>query len=95
MGRIGAINAQVSATKTHHNFLPRTHPIHPICPQTYVLGPFGPFFDCTNFGAEPVPLMQKFVQQSRVGIFRNERTRCTPLDPKLMFWGFSDHFNTP
>ena len=24
--------------------------------------------------------------RSRVGIFRNERTRSTPLDPKLTFW---------
>ena len=24
--------------------------------------------------------------RSRVGIFRNESTRSTPLDPKLMFW---------
>ena len=30
--------------------------------------------------------VQKFVQQSRVGNFRNEGTRSTPLDPKLMFW---------
>ena len=30
--------------------------------------------------------MPKFVPQSRVGIFRNERTRSTPLDHKLMFW---------
>ena len=30
--------------------------------------------------------MQKFVPRSRVGIFRNERTRSTLLDPKLMFW---------
>ena len=30
--------------------------------------------------------MQKFVPQSRVGIFHNERTRSTPLDPKLMFF---------
>ena len=29
--------------------------------------------------------MQKFVPRSRVGIFRNERTRSTPLDPKLRF----------
>ena len=29
--------------------------------------------------------MQKFVPRSRVGIFRNERTRSTPLDPKLKF----------
>ena len=31
-------------------------------------------------------LVQLFVPQSRIGIFRNERTRSTPLDPKLMFW---------
>ena len=30
--------------------------------------------------------MQKFVPRSRIGIFRNERTRSTPSDPKLMFW---------
>src|SRR6185437_5961579 len=28
----------------------------------------------------------KFVPQSRVGIFRNERTQSSPLDPKLTFW---------
>ena len=33
--------------------------------------------------------MQKFVPRSRVGIFRNERTRSTPLDPKLTFWCIS------
>jgi len=26
------------------------------------------------------------VPRSRFGIFRNERTRCTPLDPKPTFW---------
>jgi hypothetical protein len=31
-------------------------------------------------------LEQKFVPQSRVGIFRSEHTRSTPLDSKLMFW---------
>ena len=30
--------------------------------------------------------MQKFVPQNRVRIFRNERARSTPLDPKLTFW---------
>ena len=34
---------------------------------------------------ELVQLMQKFVPWSHVGIFRNERTQPTPLDPKLMF----------
>ena len=38
---------------------------------------------------ELVQLMQKFVPQSHVGIFRNERTQSTPLDPKLMFQSIS------
>ena len=41
---------------------------------------------CTKLGAkraELVQLMQKFVQRCLV---RNERSRSTPLDPKLMFW---------
>jgi hypothetical protein len=42
--------------------------------------------------AEQVPLTQKFTKGSCVGIFRNERTRSTPLDPRLKFWGVSDRF---
>jgi len=30
--------------------------------------------------------MQKFMQQSQVGIYLNERTKSTPLDPKIKFW---------
>ena len=37
---------------------------------------------------ELVQLMDKFVPLSRIGIFRNERTRSTPLDPKLKYWFF-------
>jgi hypothetical protein len=44
---------------------------------------------------ELVPLTHKFAKQSRVGIFRNERKRSTPLDPKLIFRGISNHFVTP
>ena len=29
-------------------------------------------------------MVQNFVPRSGVGMFRNERTRSTPLDPKLM-----------
>ena len=36
-------------------------------------------------------LVQKFVPRSRVGIFRNERTRSTPLDPKLTFCSILVH----
>jgi len=35
--------------------------------------------------AELVQLKQKFVPRSRIGIFHNERTQSTPLNPKLMF----------
>ena len=46
----------------------------------------GPFGCLTKLGAKRYELVQKFVPRSRVGIFRNECTRSTPLDPKLMFW---------
>ena len=38
---------------------------------------------------ELVQLMYKFVPWSCFGIFRNECSRPTPLDPKLMFWSIS------
>ena len=40
----------------------------------------------TTLSAKWTKLVQKFMQRSRVGIFRNERTRSTPLDSKHMFW---------
>ena len=44
------------------------------------LGPFG----ChTKLNANWAELVQKFVPRSRIGIFRNELTRSSPLDPKL------------
>src|SRR6185436_15984725 len=39
--------------------------------------------------AKLVQLMQKFVPRCLVRIFRNECSRSTPLDPKLLFWCFS------
>ena len=35
-----------------------------------------------KLGAKRVELVQKFMPRSRVGIFRNERTRSIPLDPQ-------------
>jgi hypothetical protein len=70
------------------NFLQRTPLIHPIEFQTHVLGSFGPFCYSPNCGAKQAELVQlthKFIERSRVGIFRNERIWSTPLDPKLMF----------
>src|SRR6185437_10826850 len=43
----------------------------------------------TELGAkwvELVQLIEKFVPLTRIGISRNERTRSTPLDPKLKYW---------
>src|SRR4026207_576288 len=51
----------------------------------------GPLCCHMKLGAKRAELMQKFVPRSRVRIFRNEPTRSTPLDPKLMFWCISYH----
>ena len=45
----------------------------------------GPFGCVTKLSAKR-QLVQKFGPRSRVGIFRDERNRSTPLDYKLMFW---------
>ena len=49
------------------------------------MGASGPFGCLTKLGAKWAELVQKFVPRSRVGIFPNERTRSTPMDPKLTF----------
>ena len=49
----------------------------------------GPFCCLTKLGAKRAELVEKFVTQSRVGIFHNERTQSHPLDPKLTFWCIS------
>ena len=51
------------------------------------------FCYCTKLGAKraKLTLMQKFVQQCLVRIFRNKCSRSTPLDPKLIFWCISFH----
>ena len=40
-------------------------------------------FALQNLVQKGAELVQKFVPRSRVGIFRNERTQSSPLDPKL------------
>ena len=49
----------------------------------YYLGTFGTIWLPYETRCKMPELVQKFVPRSRVGIFRNERTRSTPLDPKL------------
>ena len=53
---------------------------------SYYLGAFGTVCCVTTLSSKRAKLVQKFMPRSRVGIFRNERTRSTPLDSKLMFW---------
>src|SRR6185437_9945092 len=52
----------------------------------------GPLDCLTKLGAKQAELVQKFVPRSRFGIFRNERTRSTLLDPKLTFCCVSYYF---
>ena len=59
---------------------------------SYQLGAFGTVWLPYEIGAKRAEQVQKFVPQSRVGIFRNKRTRSTPLTPKLMFWFVSYHW---
>ena len=47
---------------------------------------FGPFGGLIKLGAKRAELVHKFVPRSRIGIFCDERTGSTPLDPKLTFW---------
>src|SRR6185312_8965693 len=57
--------------------------LHSVCVR------LGSFRNCMKLGAkqcELVQLMQKYVPRSHVGIFCNELTQSTSLDPKLMFW---------
>src|SRR6185312_5129056 len=46
----------------------------------------------TKLGAKWAEVVQKFVPRSRIRIFRNERTRSTPLDSKLTF-GCVSHYS--
>ena len=59
---------------------------------SYYLGVTGPFGCLKKLGAKRAELVQKFVPRSRIGIFRNERTRTTPLEPKLMFCCISYYY---
>ena len=50
-----------------------------------------PFRYCTKLAAKRaklVQLMQKFMPRCHARIFRNECSRSTPLDPKLLFGAF-------
>ena len=89
---------KVRDTRSRRNFSQRTQPIHPIGPYTDILVRFvhlvasEPFGCLTKLGGKRTELVQMLEPRSCVRIFRNERTRSTPLDPKLMFWCISYYF---
>src|SRR6185312_15570766 len=95
MGQPGEINARVRATKSRQNFSKPTHPILQLDPKlrfscvSFRLGAFGTIMLLHKLDAKRaklVQLMPKFVPRCLVRNFRNERSRSTPLEPKLMFW---------
>ena len=67
----------------------RSTPLDPKLMRSYDLGAFGTVWLCYQTRAKRAELVQKFVPRSYVGIFLNERTQSTPLDPKLLFWWVS------
>ena len=93
--KTGRTSAKVRATKSRRNFLHERTQSTPLVTKltfwcvSYYLGAFGMFGCLTKLGAKWAELVQNFVPRSRVGIFRNECTRSTPLYPKLVFWGVS------
>src|SRR6185312_6436731 len=90
--KTGRTSAKVRATKSRRTFRnerTRSTPWVPKltfwCVRTIWVHS-GLFRSLTKLGAKQAELVQKFVPRSRVGIYRNERTRSTLLDSKLMFW---------
>ena len=78
-----------SCVGNFHNERIRSTPLHrklTFWRVSYYLGAFGTVWMPYETRCKTAELVQKFVPRSRVGIFCNERTRSTPLDPKLPFW---------
>ena len=94
-GRTGAKVRAQSRVGIFRNECTRSTPLDPklmFWCVSYYSGAFGTVGCLTELGAKRAEQVQKFVPRSRVGIFRNERTRSTPLDPKLTIWCISYYF---
>ena len=83
-----------SRVRIFHNERTRSTPLDPklmfLC-VLYHLCAFGTVGCLTKLVAKRAELVLKFMPRSRVRIFRNERNRSNPLDPKLTFWCISYH----
>ena len=95
--KTGRTSAKVRATKSRRNFSQRRHPSTPSDPKlmfwcvSYYVGAFGTVWLRYETRCKTGRTSAKVRARSRVGIFRNECTRSTPLDPKLMFWCVSNY----
>ena len=76
-----------SRVQIFHNKHTRSTPLDPKltfwCISYYLDS--GPFGCLPTLSAKRAELVRKLVPRTHVGIFRNEHTRSTPLDPKLTF----------
>ena len=90
--KTGRTSAKVCATKSRRNFSQRTHRSIPVDPKLmfwcvlFYLGTLRTVLLHYETRCKTGRTSAKVRARSRVGIFRNECTRSTPLDPKLMFW---------
>ena len=96
-GGSGAFVAKCSCHEVASEFFTANAPDPPHCTLNSCFGAFRTIWlhlgSCLmKLGAKLSKLVQKFVPRSCVESFRNERTRSTPLDPKLMCWCVPYHF---
>ena len=97
-GKTGRTSTKDRATKSSRIFLATnaSNPPHWNLNSCFgalrtVLVHLRPFGCLVKLGAKHSELVQKFVPRSRVGVYHDDRTRSTQLDPKLMFWSVSYH----
>ena len=96
--KTGRTSAKVRAARSRRSFFRTNAPDPPHWTLNTCFGSFlticvhlGSLGCLTKLGAKHSELVQKFVRRGRFGVFNDERTRSTPLDPNLMFWCVSYH----
>ena len=88
----GPKSAKVRATKSHRNFSQRSTRFSKLDPKLkfwcvlYYLGAIGTVWLPYETRCKTGGTSAKVRATKSRGIFRNEHTRSTPLDPKLTFW---------
>jgi len=84
----------IRISRNGHSWSTQLDTKHMFSCVSFFLGAFGTIMLLHKLDAKHsklVQLMQKFVPRCLIRSFRNERSRSTPLEPKLMFWCDSFH----